>query len=189
MPRPPRVEVPGGVYNVTARGNRGQKIFWDAQDYGTYLHLLARAAARWEVRILAYALMPNHLHLLVRTGRMPLGNVMHAVQGTFARNWNRRRGLKGHVFEARYFARLCLAERYLWALVRYVHDNPVRAGLVAHPGLYQWSSYPEYETRRWRLVDPSEAAAILGSVRPEDLTWVSAIGAGDSSGTDGRNRR
>jgi hypothetical protein len=125
--------------------------------------------------------------MLVRTGNVPLGKVMHLVQGTFARKWNRRRQLKGHVFEARYFARLCLTERYLWALVRYVHDNPVRAGLVPHPAMYEWSSHPEYDSQQWRLVDPIEAATVLGTVTPEDLTWVRAITATGSSVADDRD--
>lgn len=160
MPRPPRVEVPNGLYHVVTRGNRQQTIFHEPEDYLRYLALLREARTRWQLRVIAYALIPNHAHFLVRTGSHPLGYVMQVVQGKFARWYNRKYRLTGHVFQGRYFARLCTDEGYLWALVRYIHDNPVHAALAWSPEAYPWSSARAYAGHPDELVDLEEARAL-----------------------------
>ncbi|MER3459803.1 MAG: transposase, partial [candidate division GAL15 bacterium] len=144
MPRKPRVDVPGTVYHITARGNHQQRIFYTPKDYHVYLRLLREATQRFGLRVLAYALLPNHVHLLCRRGPVALAKVMHDVQRRFALHHNRQLGLRGHVFQDRYHAKLCREEGYLWAAVRYIHNNPVQAGLCDHPGDYPWTSYHAY---------------------------------------------
>jgi putative transposase len=168
VPRKRRVDIPGGVYHVVARGNHQQRLFYTPQDYRFYLSLLQEAVERFGLRILAYALLPNHVHLLCRRGPVPLAKVMHHVQRRFAVHLNRRLGLRGHVFQDRYYARLCEDEEYLWAVVRYIHDNPVQAGLCDSPQAYPWSSGPEYATGGSGLVDreklPASSARLNGCV-------------------------
>jgi REP element-mobilizing transposase RayT len=148
---------------VVARGNHQQRLFYTPQDYRFYLSLLQEAVERFGLRILAYALLPNHVHLLCRRGPVPLAKVMHHVQRRFAVHLNRRLGLRGHVFQDRYYARLCEDEEYLWAVVRYIHDNPVQAGLCDSPQAYPWSSGPEYATGGSGLVDREEVASLFGA--------------------------
>jgi len=162
MPRKPRVDVPGAVYHVTARGNHQQRLFYTAEDYRVYLALLKEATERFGLRVLAYALLPNHVHLLCRRGPVPLAKVLHHVHRRFAVHHNRRLGVRGHAFEDRYHAKLCENEEYLWAVVRYIHDNPVQAGLCDRPDEYPWTSYHAYATGRWGLVDRDEAANLFG---------------------------
>ncbi|MDR5684491.1 MAG: transposase [Armatimonadota bacterium] len=188
MPRKPRQEVPDGIYHVTARGNRQQRIFRMPDEFAFYLSLLSQARERFGLRVIAYALLPNHLHLLVRRSNDSLARAMYHVQRTFAVWRNRRYGQTGHLFQDRYFARLCEDEGYLWAVVRYVHQNPVEAGLAASVQDYPWTSYHAYATQDWGVVDPTEALALLGTARA--VLDVSDIpGASDRRGTPARSAK
>ncbi len=172
MPRRNRVHVPGGVYHVVARGVRRERIFYEMEDYRAYLELLRRTCGRYGVGVVAYVLMPNHVHLVVRAGEVPVGRAMQYLHGQFGRWYNRRYGYVGHVFEGRYGARLCEDERYLWALVRYVHGNPVRAGLVDRPEGYAWSSFGEYTSGRWEVVSEAEVRGLFGRPEPSALAGL-----------------
>ncbi|MER3455831.1 MAG: transposase [candidate division GAL15 bacterium] len=169
MPRKPRVDVPGTVYHITARGNHQQRIFYTPKDYHVYLRLLREATQRFGLRVLAYALLPNHVHLLCRRGPVALAKVMHDVQRRFALHHNRQLGLRGHVFQDRYHAKLCEEEGYLWAVVRYIHNNPVQAGLCDHPEDYPWTSYHAYALGRWDLVNREEAELLCPAEAVVDL--------------------
>jgi REP element-mobilizing transposase RayT len=173
------------VYHVTARGNRQQRIFHMADEFSFYLSLLAEARDRFGLRVIAYALLPNHLHLLVRRSDEPLARAMYHVQRSFAVWHNRRYRRTGHLFQDRYFARLCEDEAYLWSLVRYVHQNPLEAGLATSIEDYPWTSHHAYATRNWGVVDPADALGLLGTTRAvlevSDLRAASRTGrAGDS---------
>lgn len=133
MARKRRMDLAGAAYYVVARGNRQQRLFYTPADYQAYRELLMEAVERFDLRVLAYALLPNQVHLLCRRGSVPLAKVMYHVQRRFAVRHNRRLGLRGHVFEDRYAATLCEEEEYLWAVVRHIHDSPVQAGLCDHP--------------------------------------------------------
>lgn len=115
--------------------------------------------------MVAYVLTPNHVHLLVRVGEIPLGRGTQFVQGDFAQWYDRRYGYAGHFVSGPVCRKTLRGRRYLWALVRYIHLNPVRAGLVSSPAAYRWSSFREYAIGRWEVVDGAEAARVLG--RPE----------------------
>ncbi len=162
MPRRRRVDLPGAVYHVTAQGNQQRRIFYTPGDYEFYLALLREVAWRFDLRVLAYALLPNHVHLVCRRGTVPLAKVMYFVQRRFALRHNRRFGVRGHVFRDRYQATLCDDERCLWALVRTVHDAPAQVGLCDRPEEYPWTSYHAYATGVWDLVHEEEARALLG---------------------------
>lgn len=144
MARPLRLDIPGALYHVIARGNRRQTIFQDVVDYRRYVDLLAHYQQRHGFTLYAYALMPNHLHLLLSPGRLPLSKTMQGLQQTYTRHFNKRHRVTGHCFQGRYKAILCQSDAYLLELVRYLHLNPVRAGLTHAPDKYQWSSHRLY---------------------------------------------
>ena len=144
MARPPRIDVPEALYHVLARGNQRRTIFRDASDYRRYSELLARYQQRHGFTLYAYVLMPNHLHLLLSPGRLPLSKTMQGLQQSYTRHFNQRHRLVGHCFQGRYKAILCQSDAYLLELVRYLHLNPVRAGLVSAPNDYRWSSHRLY---------------------------------------------
>jgi putative transposase len=144
MPRQRRVHVPGGLYHAVLRGNHRQSIFDGSDDYRCFEHIVAGALERYGASLFAYCWMTNHVHLAIRIADAPLGSVMGIVASRYARAKQRPVPTTGHLFERRYWARLVDADRYLLALVRYVHLNPVRAGMVADPRDYRWSSHRAY---------------------------------------------
>ena len=141
MARPLRIEYPGAVYHVTARGNARADIFLDDGDRRRFLSLLAETAARRGWTCHAYCLMDNHYHLLLETAAADLGRGMRQVNGVYTQRFNRAHGRVGHVFQGRYKAILVEKQAYLLELCRYVVLNPVRAGMVARPEDWAWSSY------------------------------------------------
>ena len=156
MARPLRVELKGAVYHVIARGNERKAIFRDDLDRKNYLERLAECRARFQFRILAYCLLGNHVHLALERGPVALSRIMRTLQSFYAQRFNLRHQRVGHLFQGRYKAFLVQDERYLFSLVRYIHFNPVRAGLVDRPDAYRWSSDRFYRQGRslpWLDVD------------------------------------
>ena len=141
MPRQRRVHLPGGLYHAVLRGNHRCAIFAVSDDCLCFEDILSRALKRCGASLFAYCWMTNHVHLAVRIAEVPLGAVMGIVASRYARAKQRVLATTGHLFERRYRARLIDADRYLLALVRYIHFNPVRARMVAAPGDYRWSSH------------------------------------------------
>ena len=141
MGRPLRVEYPGAMYHITSRGNEKRAIFLEDGDRANFLERLADYHDRFQILIHNYVLMDNHYHLILETPRGNLLKVMHGLNGGYTGYFNRKYGRVGHLFQGRYRGILVEREGYLLPLSRYVHLNPVRAGLVDYPEEYQWSSY------------------------------------------------
>jgi len=147
MPRPPRLEVPGGLYHITTRGNRRQAIFGDDVDRRRFLDLFDRAQRRHGWRELAYCLMSNHYHLLVETPVPTLSKGMHYLNSVYARRFNERYDVDGHLFEARFGSVLVETEAHFRRVLDYIAFNPVRAGLCSHPAEWPWSSWAGVDAR------------------------------------------
>ncbi|HEV8343350.1 MAG TPA: transposase, partial [Candidatus Binatia bacterium] len=142
--RRPRIHFPGGVYHVISRGNQRQVIFNGGNDYHQFQVFLEEAQKRYSFTLYAYVLMPNHFHLLIEVGSYPLSKVMQTLLYRYTRYYNKRHNKVGHLFQGRYRAILCDKESYLMELIRYLHLNPVRAGLVKDAKEYVWSSHGNY---------------------------------------------
>jgi len=140
MARPPRLEVPGALYHVTARGNERRPLFRDDADRREYLDRIARCRQMFRFELLAYCLMTNHVHLAIRPGPEPLSRIMGRLHSTYAGWFNRRHDRVGHLFQGRYKASIVRDDRYLRALVRYIHRNPVEARIARRAPDYRWSS-------------------------------------------------
>lgn len=156
MPRQLRLHVPGGLYHVTLRGNHRQPIFFTDADRDLLDDLVADAIEQMAARVHAYCWMTNHLHMLVQISDAPLGRLILRIASQYARAVQARLETTGHLFERRYHAVLVDADAYLLTLVRYIHLNPVRAGLVTSPAAYTWSSHCVYlgdQERRWVTTD------------------------------------
>jgi putative transposase len=141
MPRPLRLQFPGALYHVSARGNRGALIFLDDGDRSVFLALLAKVVIRCRWLVLAYCLMGTHYHLFVETPEANVSVGMQRLNGLYARNFNDRWAQSGHVFQGRYDSRLVAREAHFLQLFRYLADNPVKARLAEHPARWLWSSY------------------------------------------------
>lgn len=140
MARKPRFAPPGYWLHITQRGNYRQSIFRDDGDRWKYLELLAVYAAEWQVEIMGYSLMANHVHLIAM-GKYPqaVANWMRCLNGHYAQRIHFLEGRRGRFWQDRYFS-CALDERHLRAALRYVELNPVRAGIVEDATQYAWSS-------------------------------------------------
>ena len=141
MSRPLRIELAGGLYHVTSRGDRREEIYRDDEDREAWLEQLGAVYERFKWRVHAYCEMTNHYHFVVETPQANLSKGMRQLNGVYTQYFNRRHGLVGHLFQGRFKAILVERDAYLLELSRYVVLNPVRAGMVAEPGAWRWSSY------------------------------------------------
>lgn len=142
MPRTARKELPGGLAHVTTRTVRRLPLFLTEMDALAYLDLLdfvTRDVADWS--ILAYCLMPNHVHLVVDAEIDELALAMHRINGLYAQRFNREHGFTGHLFQGRYHTKPIQDEAHLPGSLRYAVMNPVRAGLCERPENWRWSSH------------------------------------------------
>ncbi|MCU7854046.1 MAG: transposase [Candidatus Thiodiazotropha sp. (ex Monitilora ramsayi)] len=142
MPRKPRIYLPGIPCHVIQRGNNRDACFYSDQDYRFYLDCLERACSRYKVLLHAYVLMTNHVHLLMTpSDAYGISRVMQSLGRRYVQYINRVYRRSGTLWEGRHKASIVDAEKYLLTCMRYIELNPVRAGMVAHPGEYPWSSY------------------------------------------------
>lgn len=130
MPRKARIDAPGALHHIIVRGIEKSPIFHDDVDRIHFLDRLGKVLSETNTSCLAWALIPNHFHLLLRTGTHPIATVMRRLLTGHAINFNARHHRSGHLFQNRYKSILCQEDTYLLELVRYIHLNPIRAGLV-----------------------------------------------------------
>ncbi|MDP3542009.1 MAG: transposase [Elusimicrobiota bacterium] len=128
------------MYHAMAHGVAGQDIFLDDTDRELFLDDLHRLVRDSGASLLAYCLMGNHFHLAIQVGAIALSSIMQRLLTRYAKAINQRHGRKGHLFWGRHEANLCTDEKYLAALIRYIHLNPVKAGLVTKAEDWPWSS-------------------------------------------------
>lgn len=133
--------MPGGIYHVTARGNRKQRIFLSDGDRELFLSLLGRAVAQLKWICHAYCLMENHYHLVMETPEANLSGGLQALNSRYAATFNAKYGFSGHLFQGRFHSVAVESDGHLLELSRYLAANPVRAGLCARPEDWRWSSY------------------------------------------------
>ncbi len=142
MARLPRLALPGQPQHVIQRGNNRAPIFADEADYQFYLEKLRAGAEKHGCEVHAYVLMTNHVHLLLTPQtEVAVGKLIQFIGRYYVQYFNYRYRRTGTLWEGRYKATLLDSERYLLTCYRYVELNPVRAGMVAHPSEYPWSSY------------------------------------------------
>lgn len=153
MPRRPRELSSTGIYHIMLRGNEQKDIFRDNQDKQKFLDSLAEKQGETGFALYAFCIMDNHVHLLLNTEDNDLASIMKAVAGRYAAWFNWKHNRVGHVFQDRFKSEAIEDDRYLLAALRYIHNNPVKAGIVGKPSDYRWSSYIEY-------IDPTSSTWI-----------------------------
>jgi len=167
MPRALRVHVPDGIYHVVIRGDNREPVFVDDFDRQEYLNLLHSYKTKMGFPLYAYALMTNHIHLLLSSGeRATVSSIMHVLSLTYTKYFNRRYDRVGHLYQGRFHSTVIDSERYLLEALRYIHLNPVEAGMVRHPREYPWTSYhsyvgPQENPQPPRLVDIAFVLGVL----------------------------
>lgn len=173
MTRPLRVQFPGAWYHVTSRGNEGKPVFKSSADRKKFLSYLQSAHDRYGAIIHVYCLMTNHYHILLETPRSNLSQILHHINGAYTNYYNTKRRRSGHLFQGRYKAIVVEADAYCQELSRYMHLNPVRAGITEKPSGYRWSSYSCY---------------VGLSKRPDWLTVDSVLGYFDNDKSTAQRR-
>ena len=147
MARKPRIELEGALYHVITRGNQKQRIFKATGDYTKYLEILTDYKDKYGYFLYAYALMNNHVHLLIETQEVPLSKLLQGIDQRYTMYFNWKYKTVGHLFQGRYKAILCDKDEYLLSLIKYIHLNPVRRELVKSPEEYPWSSHRFYSDK------------------------------------------
>jgi putative transposase len=130
MPRKARIDAPGALHHIIIRGIERNPIFKNSGDYGNFLDRFGKVIRETSTICYAWALIPNHVHLLLRTGTIPISTVMRRLLTGYAQYFNRRHNRHGYLFQNRYKSFLCETDPYLLELVRYIHLNPIRAGII-----------------------------------------------------------
>lgn len=183
MSRPLRLQFPGAFYHITSRGNERRTVFYTRADRKRFYDYLEAAADRYGAVVHAFCLMSNHYHLLLET---PDGNLSHILQylnGSYTTYFNIKRKRSGHLFQGRFKSILIEADTYAIELSRYIHRNPLRAGMVDAPHQYEWSSYRAYIgiSARPRWLSTDLILAQFGSQDPQGRyrTFVDAPGEDD----------
>ena len=144
MARPLRIEYSGAFYHVTSRGNERKAVYKSQRDREKFFSYLESATERYGAVVHIFCLMDNHYHLLIETPSGNLSQIMHHINGAYTTYFNTKRERSGHLFQGRYRAILIEVDEYAKELSRYIHLNPVRAGIAENPEEYRWSSCQYY---------------------------------------------
>jgi len=144
MARPYRIEAENTLYHITSRGNGRKEIYSSDGDYRQFLEYLLRAKKRYKFYLYAYVLMTNHYHLLIETLNPNISKIMHYINSAYTTYYNTTLKQTGHLFQGRYKSLVVDKDNYFLELTRYIHLNPVRAGMVEFPEEYKWCSYRGY---------------------------------------------
>lgn len=188
MVRRARIEIEGGLYHVYNRVASGEPIFSDPDEAVEFIENIRETKQRDGWTILAWSVMSNHYHLVLRTGTVPLWRGMHKVQNLYSRRFNRRHGRSGGLWQSRYKAKYVDDGSYLGRLVVYVHLNPVTAGVVDDPAEYVFGGHREIKRRlRSALVDVDETLLCFGTTKKEARrSYLSAMRTTDVDEVEGR---
>lgn len=168
MGREQRVHIKGATYHIIARGNNRQEIFIKQSDGEKYLSLLRQYRDKFSFKLYAYVLMSNHVHLLMRVNDYTLSQIMQGIQQSYAKYFNNKYKRVGHVFQGRYMSKICINDEYLFTLLRYIHQNPVRAGITETPD-YRWSSHNCYVKGYSDLVDVDYILSIISANKQQAI--------------------
>ena len=161
MPRVARILSEDGYYHVVNRGIGRQILFDDEENFGRFLDTLRRCQKKEQFELIAYCLMENHFHLLLHAGER-LERIMKRISCSYAYYFNEKYEREGHLFQDRYRSEVIKDDSYLLAAVRYIHDNPLKAGICRREE-YPWSSWHEYAGNP-DLVNPETVLSITGGI-------------------------
>jgi putative transposase len=166
MSRPLRIEYPYAWYHVMNRGRRHEAIFEDKNDYSAFLQLLQDAIDIFHIKVAAFCLIQNHYHILIQTPEGNISRSMRHINGIYTQRFNRAHGYDGHLFRGRYKSILIDADSYLLQVMRYIHRNPINAGLSENLN-YTWSSHKAYlsDLTKWRWVSREKILTMLSGTK------------------------
>ena len=156
---PKRKISPTGIYHITMRGINKQNIFETKEDFEKFLEILRKYESICDFKLLGYCLMNNHVHLIIKVGSMPLGRIFQHISPSYVYYFNNKYKRVGSLFQSPFKSRPILTDNQLLIVLRYVHQNPVKAGICKEPKDYQYSSFNNYFAND--LIDASFVQAII----------------------------
>ncbi len=168
MPRKARKKSSTGIYHIIMRGINHQAIFEDTEDYQRLIKTLLFYLDECRYKIYAYCIMTNHVHLLLEEGHVPIATVMRKICASYVYWYNLKYDRVGNLFQDRFKSEPVDSDKYFLQVIRYIHQNPVKAGLVKNAEQYTWSSYSEYLSRA-RLTDADFVLNMFGTDRQEAI--------------------
>jgi REP element-mobilizing transposase RayT len=164
-----REEYIGGIYHVIARGNNKEYIFKESIDKGYFMKIIKESMEGMNYRLYGFVLMDNHYHLLLQVFDKKLQEIMHQINNKYSKYFNNKYKRVGHVFQGRYKAILAQDERYLVSLLRYIHQNPLKAGMYQKVEEYKWSSDVFYRTNNSYFINIATILDMLSNDRKESI--------------------
>jgi len=173
--RLPRERSNSGIYHVILRGVNRQDIFYDDDDYLRFLETTAQMKSGDEFAVYGYCLMTNHLHLLIQEKTDTISRIMSRIGTSYAWWYNQKYGRSGHVFQGRFKSECIENDNYLLAVIRYIHNNPVKAGMAQKPEEYRWSSIHAYYGNREYPYGLTEPGFILGVINQDKEKAIKAF--------------
>ena len=161
MSRTARKKSGSGVYHVVLRGNNKQTIFYDDEDQEVFLNRIKLAKEKYMFDLYSFCLMGNHVHLLVREREATIGRIMQYLLASYVFWYNSKYERVGNLFQDRYKSEPIDSDSYLLCATRYIHQNPLKAGVVREVGEYRWSSYGAYLSDKESIVDTEVVLSML----------------------------
>lgn len=181
MSRPLRIEYPGAWYHVMNRGRRKEDIFLNKQDYETFIQLLQETTESWGLKVASYCLMSNYYHLLVQTPEGNLSRCMRHLNGVYTQRFNRIHNEDGQLFRGRYKSVLVESDGHLLEVMRYIHRNPLRAGIVEQLADYPWSSHHGYlsDAQKWAWLQRDVLWSMFGGRASRRASYIHFVSKGE----------
>lgn len=167
MPRTARKQSASGKYHVMLRGINKQQIFEDDSDYKRFCYIMGDCKEEYDFRLHAYCIMGNHVHILIEVGDVSLSEILRKIEVRFAQWYNKKYQRTGHLFQDRFRSEVIEDDAHFLRVMRYIHHNPIKAGLCDSLEEYPWSSYRAYKEKDDSLTDIQEGIAVMGNY--EDL--------------------
>lgn len=174
MGRERRIEFNGAIYHVIQRGNNREYIFNEEIDKGYFIKLIKEAKEGLGFKIYAYILMDNHYHFLMQTFGKPLSKIMHQINNSYSKYYNYKYGHCGHVFQGRYGGFIVQDVSYLMSVVKYIHQNPVKANICKYVRQYKWSSDIFYRRNINGFVDIDVVLDMISTDRKQAIKSYNA---------------
>lgn len=171
MSRPLRIQYPDAWYHVMNRGRRGEKVFDGKNDYNAFIDLLKELVEDYHVRIAAYCLLSNHYHVLLQTPNANISRSMRHLNGVYTQRFNRMHLCDGQLFRGRYKSIIVDGDTYLLELIRYIHRNPLEAGIVDNLNKYPWSSHKGYlsSAKKWDWLHKEYVLSLFSRNKAESI--------------------
>lgn len=174
MSRTRRILSSTGIYHIMVRGINQQNIFVEDEDYSRYLDTLEKYQKEIDFELYAYCLMGNHLHLLMKEGNEEIGNTMKRIGVSYVYWYNWQYNRSGHLFQGRFKSEPVENDAYFLTVLRYIHQNPLKASLTSDLEKYKWSSYKEY-AKQSKMVNTNFALQLFSSDKNDSLARFRAF--------------